>query len=91
MIIIQEKSKMIMRNIASVSVLLCALTLTACGDCEEGEDTAATETEETTEETTEDTTEESTEETEETGGTTGTTEPEDTGAVDTGAVDTGAE
>jgi len=78
---------MIMRSIASMSVLLCALSLTACGDCEEGEDTAATETEETTEETTEDTTEESTEGsegTEETGGDTGATEPEDTGAGDTG-------
>ncbi len=78
---------MSMRNIASVSALLCTLALTACGDCEEGEDTAVTETEEATEETTEGTTEEPTEApegTEETGGDTGTTEPEDTGAGDTG-------
>ena len=70
---------MIMRSIASV--LLCALSLTACGDCEEGEDTAATEIEETTEETTEGTTEESTE------GSGGTEETGD----DTGASDTGVE
>ena len=75
---------MIMRNIASVSALLCALSLTACGDCEEGEDTAVTETEETAEETTEGSTEEPTGGSEETGGDTGTTEPEDTGAGDTG-------
>ena len=70
---------MIMRSIASMSVLLCALSLTACGDCEEGEDTAAIETEDTTEESTE-----GSEGTEETGGDTGATEPEDTGAGDTG-------
>ena len=78
---------MSMRNIASVSALLCTLALTACGDCEEGEDTAVTETEEIAEETTEGTTEEPTEApegTEETGGDTGTTEPEDTGAGDSG-------
>jgi hypothetical protein len=84
-VIIQEKFSMFMRNVASVSALLCVLALSACGTCDVEEDTADTDVEETTEETTEGTTEDPTEETEEsedTGGDTAVTDPEDT-AVDT--------
>ena len=75
---------MVMRNIMSVSALLCALTLSACGTCEVEEDTADMDLEETTEETTEGTSEDPTEETDEpqdTGDGTGT---EHTAAEDTG-------
>tara|TARA_R110002020_G_scaffold50784_2_gene143614 strand:+ start:2028 stop:2267 length:240 start_codon:yes stop_codon:yes gene_type:complete len=76
---------MFMRNVASISALLCVLSLNACGTCDVEEDTADTDVEETTEGTTEGTTEDPTEETEEsedTGGDTAATDPEDT-AVDT--------